>query len=230
MKRFLVTAVVAGLCVGSMGVKGLRVPRGHRHDPPKTAADQEKENEARRQKEQEKQQVQQPPQQSGKPTTAPSTALAKAQVGLEQVERRLWAGFEKGADYVKAQQDLKGAQDGYDAAYRAMVGKLGERPEYGAAVERQREAEEKMKGAKGGAGAAAAAAEVMAARTAVHKMEAEAAEKDEAVKGAKGKVAEAKGVIDGLRKGFAETIKSDPDYVAAEKAVEEAKGQVGKKA
>jgi hypothetical protein len=196
-------------------------------------ADQNAENAARAQHQQElrdKQaagrQQQTPPRQ--RPTTSPAAELAKAQGALERVEQRLRAQYEKGEDYVKASGELKSAQDAYDAAYKGVVTRLGDSPEYAAAVKRQQEAEGELAAARQSGQAAVAAglaSTVMEARTAVHKMEAEAAGKDDGVTAAKAKVAEAKGAVDELRKGFEEKMKQDPDYVAAVQAVEDAKAK-----
>ena len=112
---------------------------------------------------------------------------------------------------VSEPRGLKGAQDSYDVAYQTVVTKLGDDSAYTAAVKEQKGAEGELAAArKDGRArdAAALAGKVMEAKKAVHKMEAEAAEKDEGVKGAKAKVAEAKAAVDEMRKGFEEKMKN----------------------
>lgn len=229
MKRTIAAAVlIVATVAGSATAKGLKIPRGHRHDPPKTVEDQNRENAERDRKRQEQQQKNQPPPPppQPRPTTSPSTLIAKAQRDLDTVEKRLRTAFEKGDDYVSASAALKSAQDSYDVAYATMVVKLGDTPDYAAAVRAQKQAESDAAAARrDGQATADSAGRVMEARKTVHKLESDAADKDDTVKAAKAKVAEAKTAVDDLRKAFQEKMKEDPDYLAALEAVEEAKAK-----
>jgi len=135
--------------------------------------------------------------------------------------------FEKGGDYTKASGELKKSQDAYDAAYKAMVTKLSDQPAYAAAVGEQTKAESDLAAARAAsadrAESAALAAQAMDARKVVHKLEADAADKDQAVKDAKAKIAASKSAVDALKKTFEETLKADPEYAAAKQAVDAAR-------
>lgn len=229
MRRFLLISLAMGMVVPLVEARRFGIPR-NANAAPKTLADQQAENDAaaaRRKEEAQKHNDQTHPQQP-QATTEPASQLGKAQLALTQVERRLWAEFVKQDDYVKAKGALSAAQDNYDAAYKAMVTKLGDKPEYAAATQDQQAAEAALSAARKDPATsqdmiADLAVKARDARAAAHKLEGEAAEKDETLKDAKAKIAEAKSAVDALRKGFMDSLKSNPDYIAAQQAVDEAK-------
>ncbi|HZZ44354.1 MAG TPA: hypothetical protein VFE58_15575 [Tepidisphaeraceae bacterium] len=223
MNRFVTLTMIA-LLVGSVGARHLRIPRDA-NAAPKTLADQQAEN-AKKQSKKDTTPAAQPAD-TPEPTTSPSDAFAKAQANLTQVERRLWANFEKSDDYTKAATDLKTAQDAYDTTFKSSVTKLTGNPDYTSAIEAQNQAEAALAAARtnGDSNIPSLAIAVMEAKKTVHQLESKAAEQDPEVKEAKTKIADAKAAVDALRKGFSDTIKSDPDYVAAVKAVDESRPQ-----
>jgi hypothetical protein len=155
-----------------------------------------------------------------------SPEVVKAQQELEGVEKRLRGEFEKGDEYVKAEGDLKQAQGEYEAAVKAAVDKVKEKPEYAAAVEALKKVEEEQLAYRLNPGATvdpALATRLMDAKMAVHKMEMDAGDTDPAAKEEKGKVLAARGVVNGLRGKFEASMRQDADWQAAKKALDDAR-------
>lgn len=162
-----------------------------------------------------------------KPTASPE--VIKAQEDLDAVEKRLRGEFEKSDDYTKADAALKQAQADYDAAVRSAVEKIKDKPEYAAAQDTLRKVEEEQLAHRLNPSAAPdpeLAGRVMDARMAVRKMELDAGDADPAVKEAKGKLTTAKEAMVQLRAKFEASMKENADYVAAKKALDDAKAKV----
>lgn len=158
--------------------------------------------------------------------TGTSPEVIKAQEDLSAVEKRLRDDFEKGDDFTKADAALKQAQGDYDAAVKAAVDKIKDKPEYAAAVDALKKVEDEQITARLNPGAKVdpeLAGRVMDARMAVHKLEIDAGDADPAAKDAKAKVIAAKEAMGALRGKFDESMRQDADYVAAKKALDDAR-------
>ena len=162
------------------------------------------------------------------PTSNPSSALTKATTELEQVEKRLRTAYEQTDDFQKADAAVKEAQANYDAAVKAAVEKVKDQPEFAAALENQRKVEDEQFAVRSNPGAKVdpeLATRVMDARTAVRKLEIQAGDADPAAKEAKAKVLAAKEALNAVRAKLDTAMRSDPDYIAARKAVDDARAQ-----
>lgn len=163
-------------------------------------------------------------------STQPTSEVAKAQAELQQVEKRLWAAFEQTDDYQKADAALKAAQADFEAAEKAAVEQIKGKPEYQAALDAEQKVEEEQVTARTAEAGGATidptlATRAMDARMAVHKLESDAGDNDPAAKAAKEKVQTARQAVNALRSKYDATLRADPEYVAARKALDTARAQ-----
>ncbi|HZZ44353.1 MAG TPA: hypothetical protein VFE58_15570 [Tepidisphaeraceae bacterium] len=161
------------------------------------------------------------------PTTAPTSEVAKDQIALEQVEKRLRTTYEQGDDFQKADAAYKQTQTDYDTAVKAAIEKIKTNPEYTAAVDAKQKAEADQLAARtdNSTPDPATATKVMDARMAVHQLETNAGDADPAAKDAKAKLQAAKDAVNVLRSKFDQTMRTDPDYIAAKKTLDDARAQ-----
>jgi hypothetical protein len=163
------------------------------------------------------------------PSSNPASgAVAKAAAELEQVEKRLRAGYEQSDEFQKADAAVKEAQAAHEAAVKAAVEKVKDQPEFAAALAAQRKVEDEQFAIRANPGAKAdpdLATRVMDARTAVHKVEIQAGDADPAAKEAKAKLQQAKDQMNAVRAKFEQEMHAQQDYVEAKKALDDARAQ-----
>lgn len=169
---------------------------------------------------------------------------------LEAAQRRLSAArtavrakFEASDEYIQAQQELNDAQRAFDQAREPVMARLRETDEYKRAqheaqlasdrVAKEREQEEQTHGSPTTQPAAAtqpvpeslldAVYKQMDERNDVSRMEAQAIAQDPTASKARAELEKASARIGAIRAKYNAALLNDPDFVAAQKAVDDAR-------
>ena len=160
-------------------------------------------------------------------TTAQKT-LAKAEADLKAAKDKVDSAVQSTPEYSEAAKAKADAQAKYDAVLKAAAQSLQNSPAYKSAVEKKHEAELKRNAVKSDANATPeqrteAATELLAASSAVTKLERDAGTADPAVAEAKTALAAANAKLAALRQDMEAKYKDDKDVQAASKVVEDDK-------
>jgi len=159
--------------------------------------------------------------------------IAKAEVDLKKAQDEfsviggtLRKDLESSSQWKGAQATLKQAQADYDKARTAVLASISDKPQYRAARLRKEEAEAKREALGDDADPARraeAAGVVLKAAKEVTDIETAALDANPDASAAKKLLAEAADKVDRISKQSEETMKKDPKYKAAQKAVTDAK-------
>ncbi|MFI5382267.1 MAG: hypothetical protein ACHRHE_23475 [Tepidisphaerales bacterium] len=163
--------------------------------------------------------------------TKATTDASKAQDTLNGIVPKLRKEFEASASWQSAQADLKAAQAEYDAARAPVLDALRQTPAYAAARDAKDKAEADRNAVVNDPASTteqrmAAATAVLNAGTAVTKMEAEALAANTKVTAAHEKLIAANNKVQSLEKEFDASIRSNSDWKAARKAVDDANAKL----
>jgi chromosome segregation ATPase len=154
-------------------------------------------------------------------------AVAEARANLNAVEARLKAAFESSPELTAAQANVDQARDALDTEKNRVVAGLADDPDYQAAVQQRKTAQAAIDQAHESTDVsqdqiADLAEQSMQAKTAVNKMESQAMADDSAATAAKSKLASATSDLATLREKFADSMKTNPDWIAARKKLDDA--------
>ena len=155
-------------------------------------------------------------------------ALAQAEANLNAVVRRLTAAFESSDKFKSALSDLDQAQNDYDESVRPVVAALAKNADYQTATQQSDDAEKAIAAARQSPDTSPDSMsqliqQAMQARMAAAKIKNDALAADPTVQSSKAKLTTAGAALRDLRQQFLTSMKSDPDYVAALQAVNQAK-------
>jgi hypothetical protein len=165
------------------------------------------------------------------PATEPAfvtgqTEIQKANAQLQTVTANLRAKFEETQDYKDAAAEQQTTHTDYNAAMKSVQDSLASNPQYTAAVEARKQAEDKLAAARTESPESVPqlATESMKARVAVKDIEKTMGGKDEALVKSKAQMDAADEKMAKLHAGFEASMKTDPEYVAAKSALDAARG------
>lgn len=169
--------------------------------------------------------------QAKKRVSEADSQLRAARAGLVIEANRLMKASESTPQWQKASAALKDAQDHHSQAVRAVRAELAKKPEYKAAIAERNKAQEKREALRNDPTATPeqrtdAAIAVLAASSAVSKIEQRDLADDPGVSQAQSAIDQAQFVIDELRKAAAVEASKDPAYIAARQKVDAAAQQV----
>lgn len=155
-------------------------------------------------------------------------AIADAEAKMTAAAAKARATYEATPDWTNAMAAYLQARSDYNSALTQANKNLMSNADYAAAVDARDKAEAQLdtlrsNGASGDDIASAAAA-AMAARTQVTKMKGPALATDAGVMAAQGKLTAATAALNQQRVQEQAAVDADPDYQAAKKALEDAKG------
>ncbi len=165
------------------------------------------------------------------PTSQPISPLVTASAAMEAADKKVRAAYETGADWKTASDNYTEAHDAYHAATSNLTTALKTRPDYVAAVAAEKKAEDDLDalrntGTASGDQITAAAENTMNARSAVTKLETSATTSDPTVVDAKAKLTAAAAALADQRKKEDLAVAADPDWQAAKKQYDDAKGNL----
>jgi hypothetical protein len=165
------------------------------------------------------------------PTSNPSAgAVMSAQRDLNAVVARLKAAFEASDDWKNAQQAVQDAKAAQDTASKPVLSALADTADYRTAVANRDAAVKALDDARAQGDASddqitQLVSASFDARQAVTKMQNDALTADARVTDAKAKVQAANDALQKLRQQFTDSMKNDPDWQTADKALTDARAQ-----
>jgi DNA polymerase II large subunit len=234
MKRVILFAVVGSFCAIALAAnprafisrgRGSGVVTGQFPDgegPAQTNAKTKKKKD---------QQAEAAPTTQAQPATEPAfvtgqTEIQKANAQLVAVTAKLRAKFEETQDYKDAAAEQQTAHTDYNAAQKSVQESLASNPQYAAALEARKQAEDKLAAARSESPETVPqlATEAMKARVAVKDIEKNLGGKDESLVKSKAQMDAADEKVAKLHASFEASMKTDPDYVAAKSALDAARG------
>jgi len=165
------------------------------------------------------------------PATQPDDPIAKASAAVDAAEKKARELFESGADWKAVTDNYNRAHDAYHMAAANVTAALKTRPDYVAALAAKTKAEDDLDALRNTGTAtsdqiAAGADNAMNARTAVTQLEMTATSADPTVVDAKAKLAAAVATLADEHKKEDLAVAADPDWQAAKKDLDDARGNL----
>lgn len=151
--------------------------------------------------------------------------LKKAKDGFAVIGGTLRKDLENSAEWKGAQATVKQAQADFNGSRDVVIKQINEKPDYKTALQRKEDAEKQRDALGEDAGInkkAEAALAVLNSGKAVTEMESAAIAADPKASQAKKNLTEAADKLAAIEKQFEETMKQNPKYTAAKKAVDDA--------
>jgi hypothetical protein len=152
--------------------------------------------------------------------------VAAAVKAYDELIKKLGADFEQSADVTSAKQAVTDATTEYDKAKAPLLASLQQKPEYQKAVAAREDADKKLAQLRASGATqdklSTAAQDLLTARQAVASMESNAIAVDATIKPQQKTLDDAQGKLTKLHADFHDSLKSNSDVIAAQKAKDDA--------